>query len=215
MQETARQRLVVTSAIFIMVFCAVGLRMGYVSLLRDGGEPTQRVAARGGYPVRARRHRRPQRRGARDLAAGDVGLRQSAPGARHGGRRAQDRLGPAGAQVRGAQGEARRRQELRLDQARPDAARALPGQSPRPPRPRLPGRGAAHLSAGRRPARISSASPTSTMPASPASSATSTSACRAARPVQLSIDLRLQRMVEDELGKRGARSSRRSAAPPS
>ncbi len=47
-QETARQRLVVTSAIFIMVFCAVGLRMGYVSLLRDGAEPTQRVAARGG-----------------------------------------------------------------------------------------------------------------------------------------------------------------------
>jgi cell division protein FtsI (penicillin-binding protein 3) len=47
-QETARQRLVVTSAMFIMVFCAVGLRMGYVSLLRDGSEPTQRVAARGG-----------------------------------------------------------------------------------------------------------------------------------------------------------------------
>jgi cell division protein FtsI (penicillin-binding protein 3) len=47
-QETARQRLVVTSAIFIMAFCAVGLRMGYVSLLRDGAEPTQRVAARGG-----------------------------------------------------------------------------------------------------------------------------------------------------------------------
>ena len=47
-QETARQRLVVTSAIFIMVFGAVGLRMGYVSLLRDGAEPTQRVAARGG-----------------------------------------------------------------------------------------------------------------------------------------------------------------------
>ena len=31
-----------------MVFVAVGLRMGYVSLLRDGAEPTQRVAARGG-----------------------------------------------------------------------------------------------------------------------------------------------------------------------
>lgn len=47
-QETARQRLIVTSAIFLMVFGAVGLRMGYVSLLRDGAEPTQRVAARGG-----------------------------------------------------------------------------------------------------------------------------------------------------------------------
>ena len=47
-QETARQRLVVASAVFVMVFCAVGLRMGYVSLLRDGAEPTQRVAARGG-----------------------------------------------------------------------------------------------------------------------------------------------------------------------
>ncbi|MCW5736417.1 MAG: penicillin-binding protein 2 [Enhydrobacter sp.] len=47
-QETARQRLVVASALFTMVFCAVGLRMAYVSLLRDGGEPTQRVAARGG-----------------------------------------------------------------------------------------------------------------------------------------------------------------------
>jgi cell division protein FtsI (penicillin-binding protein 3) len=47
-QETARQRLVVTSAIFAIAFCAVALRMGYVSLLRDGAEPTQRVAARGG-----------------------------------------------------------------------------------------------------------------------------------------------------------------------
>jgi len=47
-QETARQRLVVTSALFAMVFVAIALRMGYVSLLRDGEEPTQRVAARGG-----------------------------------------------------------------------------------------------------------------------------------------------------------------------
>ena len=47
-QETARQRLVIASAMFAMVFVAVGLRMGYVSLLRDGAEPTQRVAARGG-----------------------------------------------------------------------------------------------------------------------------------------------------------------------
>jgi len=47
-QETARQRLVIASAIFMMAFIAVGLRMGYVSLLRDGAEPTQRVAARGG-----------------------------------------------------------------------------------------------------------------------------------------------------------------------
>ena len=47
-QETARQRLVIASAIFVIAFVAVGLRMGYVSLLRDGAEPTQRVAARGG-----------------------------------------------------------------------------------------------------------------------------------------------------------------------
>jgi cell division protein FtsI (penicillin-binding protein 3) len=47
-QETARQRLVIASAIFAVVFGVVGLRMSYVSLLRDGGEPTQRVAARGG-----------------------------------------------------------------------------------------------------------------------------------------------------------------------
>ena len=47
-QETARQRLVIAAAIFAMAFVAVGLRMGYVSLLRDGAEPTQRVAARGG-----------------------------------------------------------------------------------------------------------------------------------------------------------------------
>ena len=38
----------VAGAIFAMVFVAIGLRMGYVSLLRDGAEPTQRVAARGG-----------------------------------------------------------------------------------------------------------------------------------------------------------------------
>ncbi|MBS0541701.1 MAG: penicillin-binding protein 2, partial [Proteobacteria bacterium] len=47
-QETARHRLVATGAIFVMIFFAVALRMSYVSLLRDGGEPTQRVAARGG-----------------------------------------------------------------------------------------------------------------------------------------------------------------------
>ncbi len=47
-QETARHRLVATGAIFVMVFVAVALRMGYVSLLRDGAEPTQRVAVRGG-----------------------------------------------------------------------------------------------------------------------------------------------------------------------
>ncbi len=47
-QETARHRLVATGAMFVMVFLAVALRMSYVSLLRDGGEPTQRVAARGG-----------------------------------------------------------------------------------------------------------------------------------------------------------------------
>ncbi len=47
-QETARQRLIIASAIFTVVFVAVGLRMGYVSVLRDGAEPTQRVAARGG-----------------------------------------------------------------------------------------------------------------------------------------------------------------------
>jgi cell division protein FtsI (penicillin-binding protein 3) len=47
-QETARQRLVVASALFTVVFVAIALRMGYVSLLRDGEEPTQRVAARGG-----------------------------------------------------------------------------------------------------------------------------------------------------------------------
>jgi cell division protein FtsI (penicillin-binding protein 3) len=47
-QETARQRLVIASALFTVVFVAVALRMGYVSLLRDSNEPTQRVAARGG-----------------------------------------------------------------------------------------------------------------------------------------------------------------------
>jgi len=47
-QETARHRLVATGAIFVMLFFAVALRMGYVSLFRDGGEPTQRVAVRGG-----------------------------------------------------------------------------------------------------------------------------------------------------------------------
>jgi cell division protein FtsI (penicillin-binding protein 3) len=47
-QETARQRLIIASALFVMLFSAVGLRMGYVSLLRDGVEPTQHVAARGG-----------------------------------------------------------------------------------------------------------------------------------------------------------------------
>ncbi len=47
-QETARHRLMIASAIFSLAFAAVALRMGYVSLMRDGAEPTQRVAARGG-----------------------------------------------------------------------------------------------------------------------------------------------------------------------
>jgi cell division protein FtsI (penicillin-binding protein 3) len=47
-QETARQRLVIASGLFAVMFVAIALRMGYVSLLRDGAEPTQRVAARGG-----------------------------------------------------------------------------------------------------------------------------------------------------------------------
>ena len=47
-QEVARHRLVIASAIFALAFVAVALRMGYVSMLRDGAEPTQRVAARGG-----------------------------------------------------------------------------------------------------------------------------------------------------------------------
>lgn len=47
-QETARQRIVVTSALLIMAFLAIAMRMSYVSLLRENGEPTQRVAARGG-----------------------------------------------------------------------------------------------------------------------------------------------------------------------
>ena len=47
-QETARHRLMIASAIFSLAFAAVAMRMGYVSLMRDGAEPTQRVAARGG-----------------------------------------------------------------------------------------------------------------------------------------------------------------------
>ena len=47
-QETARQRLVITSALLVVAFTAIAMRMTYVSVLRDGGEPTQRVAARGG-----------------------------------------------------------------------------------------------------------------------------------------------------------------------
>ncbi|WIM09417.1 penicillin-binding protein 2 [Enhydrobacter sp.] len=47
-QETARQRLVVTGALLVVAFTAIAMRMSYVSLLRDGGEPTQRVAAQGG-----------------------------------------------------------------------------------------------------------------------------------------------------------------------
>ena len=47
-QETARHRLMITSALLVMAFVAIALRMSYVSVLREGGEPTQRVAARGG-----------------------------------------------------------------------------------------------------------------------------------------------------------------------
>ncbi|MBS0518711.1 MAG: penicillin-binding protein 2 [Proteobacteria bacterium] len=47
-QEVARQRIVITSALLTMAFVAIAMRMSYVSLLREGGEPTQRVAARGG-----------------------------------------------------------------------------------------------------------------------------------------------------------------------
>ena len=101
-QETARQRLVVTSAIFVMAFCAVGLRMGYVSLLRDGAEPTQRVAARGGS-IQSERADIVDRNGV--VLATSVPV-MSAFVNPHllldtDGCRAQDRLGPARVQVRG------------------------------------------------------------------------------------------------------------------
>ena len=38
----------VASALFMVMFTAVALRMSYVSLWRDSSEPTQRMAARGG-----------------------------------------------------------------------------------------------------------------------------------------------------------------------
>jgi len=47
-QETARQRIVIASALLVMMFVAIAMRMSYVSLLRDGGEPTMHVAAHGG-----------------------------------------------------------------------------------------------------------------------------------------------------------------------
>ena len=160
-------------------------------------EPTQRVAARGGS-IQSERADIVDRNGV--VLATSVPVMSAFVNPRllldTAGCRAQDRLGAARAQVRGGQGEARRRQELHLDQARPQPARARPGQSPRHPRPRVPGRGAAHLSAGHDRRRTSSATPASTMPAWPASSATSTSSCRAARRCSSSIDLRLQRMVE-------------------
>src|SRR5579871_6176832 len=47
-QETARQRIVIASALLVMMFVAIAMRMSWVSLLRDGGEPTLRVAAHAG-----------------------------------------------------------------------------------------------------------------------------------------------------------------------
>jgi len=36
-QETARHRLMITSALLVMAFVAIALRMSYVSVLREGG----------------------------------------------------------------------------------------------------------------------------------------------------------------------------------
>ena len=53
-QETARQRLVITAMLLVVAFTAIAMRMSYVSLLRGGEEPTERVAARGG-PIQSER----------------------------------------------------------------------------------------------------------------------------------------------------------------
>jgi len=44
--DVARSRLVFGCALFAAIFCVLALRMSYVSLLRDGGEPGMRFAAK-------------------------------------------------------------------------------------------------------------------------------------------------------------------------
>ena len=163
---------------------------------------------------RAARHRRPQRRGAGHRHQDGLGLRRAAQDHRQGrgDRAAHGR--PAGPRRQGSARQARHQEGLRLGQARDHAAPAGRGLSARPARRRLPAREQARLSQRRRPPPMCSASPISTMSASPASRSTSTSQGlqdlqrRRARdagpdlkPVQLSIDLRVQHVLRDELVK--------------
>ena len=150
-QETARQRLMIASVIFGIAFTAVGLRMGYVSLLRDGAEPTQRVAARGGS-IQSERADIVDRNGA--VLATSVPVMSAFVNPHL-------LLDPQ---------EAARKivtalPDLKYDDVREklegdrtfvwikrglSPARARPRQPPRHSRPRVPGRGTSHLSAGYR-----------------------------------------------------------------
>ena len=82
-QETARHRLVATGAIFVMLFFAVALRMGYVSLLRDGGT-TSVPALAAALPISR------QAVAKHVVALGEAGLLERAPSA--GGREVHYRL---------------------------------------------------------------------------------------------------------------------------
>ena len=166
-------------------------------------------------PVGARRHRRPQRRRAGDLGAGDVGLRQSAPAARSAGCRASKIVSALpDLKYDDVRDQARGGQDLRLGQARLEPARARPRQPARHSRARVPGRGAPASIRRARRRRTSWAMPASTMPGSPASSATSTSSCRAARRCSLPSIFACSAWSSARLHA-PSRSSRRSAPPPS
>ena len=178
--------------------------MSYVSLLRDGAEPTQRVAARGGS-IQSERADIVDRNGV--VLATSVPVMSAFVNPRllldPAGRRAQDRHGAARSQVRRCPREARRRQDLRLGQARPDArasrtgsiASAFRASSSRP-------RSAASIRRAPRPP-TSWAMPASTMPAWPASSASSTSSCRAARRCSLPSTSACSAWSSDEIAARG------------
>ena len=153
-------------------------------------------AARERPPVAARRHRRPQRRGAGDHAAAAVALRQSARDAAiPTAARAQARRRPARPQARPRSARSSApSDELRLDQARPDAAPAGRGQPPRHSRPRLPApRSAASIRRARSPRTSSAITDIDNHGLAGDRAVASTTRCAARRePVQLSLDLRVQ-----------------------
>ena len=128
----------------------VALRLVDVTLLKEVPRAARRAPAQDRAADGARRHRRPQRRAAGDLARHRLALRQPEAGARSRRRRRQARARAAGHQRdRAAAAKLASDRSFVWLRRNLTPRAAVRGQPPRHPRAVLPARGAPRLSAGR------------------------------------------------------------------